>query len=374
MFYPPSDSEDDSNKSSINTNRTCDLDVEPNYEAEQTFFTNLFSYISFNSLQHSLQSFLNNAERNFNSMSQPKRNKKKTIVLVISTHGFIPCEINGETNKYEPEMFIMPEGIEIHKISVATPGVANITHRRLIEYQIYNIQTSMQNLLSDNFNVASFIDNIKYGNDGWRQNIEYATKDLQQYEKDCYKKNRCEDFLYHSGKGYKYSILTAEDSDDPNVSNKVANKMYTRTIDEKNGNYVSITELNKTSRAIFEQPDLLFNIFGNRGIPLQNGKILQGVDLQFIVKHYKNLGFEKIILFDFSCSVFKYKDTLLDRPIARQLRRDMCKNNIKSGGKKIKKIKKIYSNKIKSNKIKSNKIKRKYVCKNTKRYRKLRIK
>ncbi len=356
MFYPPSDSEDDieSHTNKINE-ETCDLDVEPNYEAEQSYFENLFSYISFNSLQHSLQSFLNNAKRKFNSMSQPKR-KKKTIVLVISTHGSIPCEINSETNKYEPEMFIIPEGIEIHKISVATPGVANITHRRLIEYQIANIQNSMQNLLSDNFNVASFIDNIKYGKDGWRQNMEYATQDLQQYEQDCYKKNRCEDFLYYSGKGYKYSILTAEDSDDPNVSNKVANKMYTRTIDEKNGNYFSITELN-TSRAIFEQPDLLFKIFGNKGIPLQNGKILQVVDLQFIVEHYKNLGFNKIILFDFSCSVFKYKDTLLDRPIARQLRRDMCKNNIKSGGKK-----KIYSNKIKS----------KYVRKrnNTKRYRK----
>jgi hypothetical protein len=275
------------------------------------------------------------------------------IISAITCHGFIPCD----KNTFEPEMVEITDDIEIYKFTSSTPGVVGLETAITNDNNISVINSLSEQLLGPNIiNMTSIMNEFKkyYRNKNSQELRELKKRKYDEDEKQ---------FLYHSIKGYNNYRLTKGD--------KIVNKYFTRKISEKSYNDFSILEISQKYPESTQYPkipllpDLFTTMFGNNGLAIQDtdGKIeiSQTISLNEIIKYYSSKGIKKLIIFDFTCSLYgiagKEKTILeyldADSQYVRLIRRNMCKNLLAYGGKKQSKNIKQKNKKTKTKKHKS---------------------
>jgi hypothetical protein len=278
------------------------------------------------------------------------------LVLVVMTHGRIPCE---DDDRYSTTR--IPDGMELIKISVSQEGSVNCfdpsesvdkylinVNNRLPELLNKKLNTRVLNNIVDTFrrnHTFVYIPRIKSKlNESKRQQIsdeteltdlEYISEYLEDYERG----------------GFKINKLVSGDI--------IANKTYYRIFKEKNGNQASIVEMDKqisglSSMEKIPQMKDLFSVFYPD--TTYSPDDWQPLNLQRILQYYKTLGITRLILFDFSCSVYSYSSLgraqpKLNKESIRRIRE--LNKHIPSGGKFNKKSCKRKSCKRKSCKRKS---------------------
>lgn len=247
---------------------------------------------------------------------------RRSIVAVISTHGVIPTN-NGEVTS---ELFEIPEDVEVYKITVSAPGTVAINGSRDVDTHIQYIQYHLTELFKKDLSLDSFVDHLKEYSKQHRQHAASQLKSETNKNSSHYYKSL--DFLCHHRKGYNVFQL--------NRFEPIVNKLFVRNLSEKNGNMFSIIEMNKTSNPLFRsRPDLMSKILENSGLPLDNGDVKQILSLKNVIDYYVTLHFKRIILFDFSCSIYINGDTFgeLSREEVKRIRTNMCETSIAYGGK-----------------------------------------
>jgi hypothetical protein len=146
-------------------------------------------------------------------------------------------------------------------------------------------------------------------------------------------------YYYYSDKGYTYHSI--------NSGSEIVNKLYSRDITDKQDNDFSILEIAEPIRPTDYRkplPDIL-------SLPeiVENTPDKQALRLSQLIERYANKGVARLIIFDFSCSIFfdntygNPHDYLSEDQSARYIRRYMCKEKVAYGGNRNK-----YKNKNKN--------------------------
>jgi hypothetical protein len=240
-----------------------------------------------------------------------------TIIINITTHGKILCEEIGkqehEPNVYEhfytPITTTIPDEIEVIKFTLSMEGLPTFSLGPETNYYLSIINHYIDDLLKPDSSYDDFkilIDSFKI----IANNLEeIAQTDIENEEKETGEIDyRGREFLTHYTKGY--NIFKLESGDE------IANKIFCRN--SKNHNDFAITELTKkinTSKLrkysicgaeynnLPELPDLLSRT--NSSI---QGESKQIISLENIINYYKKFGVKKLIIFDFTCSIFSFNE------------------------------------------------------------------
>ena len=298
----------------------------------------------------------------FNDNIEDNISSFKPLVLMIMTHGHIPCD---DDDKYRTT--IIPDGMELIKISISEAGLINC----------YNSNKSVNKYLIDVNEILPQLLNINYDERTeraintylslWRESHSYVyipmiQEDLNKrktqkikHESEIYGRKYVEGYE----RGFKIHKLVSGDV--------VANKVYTREFKEKYKNNFSIIEMDKQIKRLSymqeipEMPDLLSKMYYDETEPND----IHIINLEQMLEYYKNLGITRLILFDFSCSTYVYtrrghpKMTDDDHERIRKLNKDVPNGGNRKLNNKRKSHKKKYhkrkSHKRKSHKRKSHK-------------------
>jgi hypothetical protein len=293
--------------------------------------------------------------------NRPIPSENKSIIIVATCHGLIPCSpislpyTYTGPHLYTPQVIDIPENIEIHKFTISSPGVIAIGSEPIVNFYLEKIYSFSEKLLN-----STIDENL----------VTDIFTSLKEIYSNLYKYNNNPEYKYYSEKGYKYFLLRNGD--------KIINKYFLRDLSEKNPdnttNDFSILEISDTIiplptiDTIPLLPDLLTSLFGDSGLIDRTSPTdpHQSISLEDMITYYRNKGVQRIIIFDFTCSVFaKYEITehevlgleYLTINEARNIRRNLCKENAPYGGKKNKYNK--YSKKSKRKPIKRKKKKTK---------------
>lgn len=220
---------------------------------------------------------------------------------MVSSHGRINCDY---FEKYK--VTTIPDGIELIKISIAASGVINCFTQETISRYLVEINKSISGLLNENFD-ENMLNNLvgRIRRSVIKKCIpvstEIAEKKRKREEHDTdyrlhYEHVQCFD------EGFKIYKLGPGD--------KIANKIYSRKFGEKKKNDFSIIEIEdpinivKLTDTMYNIPQLhdLFSDF----YPEQTYDVdyKQTISLEQILHYYKREGVTRLILFDFSCSLF----------------------------------------------------------------------
>ena len=296
--------------------------------------------------------------------NRPISSENKSIIIVATCHGLIPCSpislpyTYTGPHLYTPQVIDIPENIEIHKFTISSPGVIAIGSEPIVKFYLEKIYSFSEKLLN------STID-------------ENLVKDIftsfKEIYSNLYKYNDNPEYKYYSEKGYKYFFLRNGD--------KIINKYFLRDLSEKinnpnnETNDFSILEISDTivplptADTIPLLPDLLTALFGDSGLLDRESPTdpHQSISLENMITYYRNKGIQRIIIFDFTCSVFaKYEITehevlgleYLTAYEARNIRRNLCRENAPYGGKKYSKKSKRKLIKRKRKKTKTKKVRK----------------
>jgi len=276
------DEEDEDEPTDIDEDEPTDIDedeyisdVESVYESEPEPEDNLLLQQEYKKIK--------NTNSSFNSS-----------ILTITTHGNILLDDNKNY-----VFTTIPKGMKVIKISISAPGVVHCSDNKNLNRHLVEIIKSIPSLLDENLNENEL--NILVN-----RILNYVEKHTvsQVIEKKMsghlYKK-----YAQHYRQGFKIHELLPGD--------KIANKIYWRIYGDKSTNKnefilakmdseIDIHKISNTKYKIPKLPDL-FNEFYTKKTYDTNFK--QVVNLKKILNYYKNKGTTRLILFDFSCSVFK---------------------------------------------------------------------
>jgi hypothetical protein len=260
----------------------------------------------------------------------------KTIVIVVTAHGKIQVETNYQGIK-EPEIFTIPSGMTLNRISAVVPGVCNFISapfaRKVTEIMRTNIA----------FQDLSVLDTISPGL------IKYFARILREATNKNWTSNENE-------------VVDDDDKTDLNEYNIHSNKLYRSSQHEAYkfalNKYYSTKELseNYDNNIRLLLPDSEMDYFRTLEPPLPGGSY--NIDLKTIMYNLSGLGVKNVILVDLSCSKLA-DETLAPRDI-RHLRLDLFKEGM--GGNKRSKHKR--TNKNSKHNKRSNKRTNKYSKKN----------
>jgi hypothetical protein len=263
----------------------------------------------------------------FNELSSQQW--EKTIILSFTTHGGIIQESSEDV-----ELFSVPEGMTIKRVSISTPGECNLLSSDDADDYINLIYDHKNDLISDNDllqnkTIENLVDIIKNANyEGPIQYVKDKVKELRQASKrirlDTEHKDTLNTYTRYLNNLNKSFTIKKFDS-----GTEIYNKMFTRWNEDKTKYDWSIQVIN-----IQGLPDLLSYL------KLQTRRGESVITLKEIIYFLKSKGVENIIIFDFSCSnlMDNERNELIDERAVRRYRRDIIKMNY--GGKKSKKSRK----------------------------------
>jgi hypothetical protein len=262
-------------------------------------------------------------------------------ILCVTCHGNIVLD-DDKNYVYT----IIPDGIELIKISISAPGVVHCSDNKNTNRNLIEIINSISSLLDENLNENTLINLVKRISTYVEK---YSVSPIIEQKRSGHLFNI---YKEHYSKGFKIHKLLPGD--------KIANKKYWRYYGDKNKNKFILAKMDsehdvhKISESKYKIPKLpdLFEEFYTEQTYDEND--YQDVNLQQILEYYKNRGTSRLILFDFSCSVFENAEFYYTS--GPGLQEVVEKNkNIPSGGKFNKKTCKKKSHKRKSHKRKSHK-------------------
>lgn len=248
---------------------------------------------------------------------ESSNNTSTTAVIAITTHGaIVPI---GPTSA-EPQIFTIPQGLQVIKISFANVGNSSCTNADYIDNFIdYAIQLKPYFLNNDETIVE--------------QAINYAIDELKHTDKitarkSLTKKSNENDVKYlrkYDAKIVKHVL---------NSGDKITNKIYASDphISEINKHrfHRKITLISGDVSPITKQlPDLL----ADEG--QLNPDNVKYIHLNSLLEYFTSMGKNKVIIFDLSCSNFLNAN---DRE-TRVNRRQLLKSKIATGGKNKRKFK-----------------------------------
>jgi len=285
-----------------------------------------------------------------------------TIILAITTHGKIHLK-----DDYNPQSFIVPEGMKIIRSLMSSIGECNILNERDVNKQINIIKKNMKKLLKPKDQLDTVVsvtgkirkidlDNLHYKETKVKElgKIKIDDMDFDEYEtKQIY-----EGFIHNFDKSHIINIKYSGD--------RIFDKSYNRLEEEAPDNDWVIKVLNMP-----DQPDLLTYL-----LKLKNDET-STITFEDIILFLKSKMVETLIVFDFSCSEIMDKDGWMRASprTARQTRRSMTSYDPKTktlvsvfGGKRTrtrkrnkisKRKKRVKTRRIKTRRIKTRRIKTK---------------
>ena len=264
-------------------------------------------------------------------------------ILAITAHGNI--RLNKKTKKYI--VTNIPDGMELIKISISAPGVVHCSDRKNNNRQLVEIIKSTSSLLDENLNKNVLQNIVNRLRMYIEKNIVTQAIERRTYLYKTYSK--------YYNEGFKIHILGPNDT--------IADKTYYRQYgyDNKFKNEFTLAKIddgidiqkipNKNAYKMPTLPDLFDEFYPDK---TYDDNFMQRTYLSDILRYYKNNGTTRLILFDFSCSV--YDTSLFSDSFGEGLTKIKEQNkHIPSGGKFNKKSYKRKSCKRKSHKRKSNK-------------------
>jgi hypothetical protein len=214
-------------------------------------------------------------------------------ILAITAHGNI--RLNKKTKKYIVTK--IPNGMELIKISISAPGVVHCSDTKNNNRQLVEIIKSTSSLLDENLNenvLQNLVDRLRMY---IQKNIVTQAIDRRSYLYKTYSK--------YYDEGFKIHILGPNDT--------IANKTYYRQYgnDNKFKNEFTLAKIDdgidiqkipdKNAYKIPKLPDLFDEFYPHKTYPYN---FMQRTYLSDILRYYKNNGTTRLILFDFSCSVY----------------------------------------------------------------------
>ena len=238
--------------------------------------------------------------------------------------------MKAEAFIYTPDTVTVPENMEIHKFNVSAPGIVAYTAKDSsdLENCLSDIRKKMSMGLLTSSKIKNTSSNLLNAFKVFihPRNVRNLSPSL---DRDA--------FAQTSHLGYNYHKVNGGD--------KIVNKRYTRSPDETyftGRNEMKIGEISASSEV------------------LKDAMNRNAVTMEDIILHYKHRC-NRLIIFDFSCSVFMDKSNNTHLPYntisGRHLRREICKDAIAYGGNKNKNKNK-NKTKTKKYKPKCKKIKR----------------
>jgi hypothetical protein len=227
-------------------------------------------------------------------------------------------------NVYIPETTTVPTNMEIHKINISAPGVAAIAEVSSADYYMNIIFEFTKKFLEDDSqiikekHVPDILEKFKITHG---MLLEFSKKEKEK-DIDYY------DFSHYSQKGYNYFFI--------NQGNEIVNKMFIKKVEEveetKSKYDFRICEIKFPFQSLL--PDLLeLSSFSEYRLEYnENSRISTTMDQ--LIDYYNKQGITRLIIFDFSCSMYFLKERrFLKGREANHIRRNMCKSKIAYGGK-----------------------------------------
>jgi hypothetical protein len=273
-------------------------------------------------------------------MEEFKYNFPKKILLSITTHGIVKSSMSKQSER-EPTTFIIPEGIKLVKMNIATLGECNfmapqtvVEYTKLIKrYEPYILRKgkddrTIQHKIESIAKLIKTKEQKEELNSIKSEMIELLKKkkqDESMTEDEKYKVEDMQRFLSAYDKSYNVSIF--------NSGERTINKIYKRSNIEANKFDWIIKVINMPN-----QPDLLSYMIR------QTRRGESEITLQEIVNFLKERGVEEIFLIDFSCALIEdiQKQDYISEREARSSRRSLKQRSI-YGGFQSNKNKKIYN-------------------------------
>lgn len=292
--------------------------------------------------------------QNKNEESEVEINFKPSVIIA-TTHGCVPC--NFTIGEYSTT--IVPDGMELIKISISNSGnrcmfLSNQLNSYVNMINYYNPILKSEKINNDSYNLLFKILNNqifkKIKNDQTKI-LEYAINSNK------FKVGIDDEGEYLATGGFKIHILEP--------GNVIANKLYQRKFGDKNVNDNSIAELGNIEMPInlngqIKSAGNLFDLFSIKYTnEIYSSDDIQVLSMDEILNHYKSTGTTRLIIFDFTCSVFSDGSNICcNKNIIREIRN--INSHIPTGGKKSKKKSKKYLNKKKYKKSTKKYLNKKY--------------
>ena len=262
-------------------------------------------------------------------------------ILAITAHGNI--RLNKKTKKYIVTK--IPNGMELIKISISAPGVVHCSDTKNNNRQLVEIIKSTSSLLDENLNENVLQNLVNRLRMYIEKNIVTQATERRTYLYKTYSK--------YYDEGFKIHILGPNDT--------IADKTYYRQYgyDNKLKNEFTLAKIDdgiyiqkipdKNAYKMPTLPDLFDEFYPDK---TYDDNFTQRTYLSDILRYYKNNGTTRLILFDFSCSV--YDTSILSELAGEDLLQIREQNKtIPSGGKFNKKFSKRKNYKKKTYKRKS---------------------
>ena len=213
-------------------------------------------------------------------------------ILTVACHGSIVLD-DDKNYVYT----IIPDGIELIKISISAPGVVHCSDDKNTNRNLIEIIKSIPSLLDENLN-ENTLNNL----------VKRISTYVEKYSVLPIVEQKISSRLFniykeHYSKGFKIHTLFPGD--------KIANKKYWRQYRDKNknkfilakmDNKFDVRKISKNKYKIPKLPDLFDEFYPEQ---TYDGNFSQVINLEQILEYYKNRGTTRLILFDFSCSVFE---------------------------------------------------------------------
>jgi hypothetical protein len=264
-------------------------------------------------------------------------------ILAITAHGNI--RLNKKTKKYIVTK--IPDGMELIKISISAPGVVHCSDRKNNNRQLVEIIKSTSSLLDENLNKNVLQNIVNRLRMYIEKNIVTQTIERTTYLYKTYSKYYNEGFNIHI-LGPNDTIADKTYYRQYGYDNKFKNEFILAKIDDG----IDIQKIpNKNAYKMPILPDLFDEFYPDK---TYDDNFMERIYLSDILRYYKNNGTTRLILFDFSCSVY---DTSSFQDLTGEGLQKIKEQNkhIPSGGKFNKKSCKRKSCKRKSHKRKSHK-------------------
>jgi hypothetical protein len=287
----------------------------------------------------------------------------KTVIITVTTHGRIPLDEKGE-----PQLFTLPQGMSLTKISSVVPGVCNIMssddsdyynevliewlkklsqrdmfenkHELAEEIAKFMKKEDMENVLKE---VETEVKERKKQmakknrkSDEDEDEEEYYGDDDEEYEPDDEdiedekeELKKSEAYLHHWNKNYPISIfenVRRGKRRTSTIQNQVINKEYIR--EESTEQFESPWDFKITVLNMEGYPDLMRLLTGRHHYGLS------AITLEEIVIVLSEFGVKNIILVDFSCSVLQDENDVISEPderTQRVMRRELLKQGLHGG-------------------------------------------
>lgn len=237
-----------------------------------------------NSGSHSHRNKTQKVTRALTRKSLAMPNWPETLILLISTHGNIICE-NDVLKK-----FILPPGIELERVQMATPGEVNVASEEQVKGYASMINAHRDELLSTNpttqkHALEKMVKRIRYHDLMYARAYKEVYVDVPEEDRDEHMAG------YLEGLNRAHKITKHHSTRSSPVV--LIDKLYSRTNEYANKNDWTIKVMN-----IPGQPDLL------SFLKLQTRHGESNIYLKEVINECVNHGVKKLIMFDFSCGVF----------------------------------------------------------------------